>query len=168
MSGRLYKWNGPRRLIPSQPDMSVRAFTSERFTVNMFDHPDVPAITGSLAGFEYILPPLQVLRPVVAIRAYTRERSQQTGEFIDSAGNVQSYAVPADLSAYYITLREPDGKYILNMSPLASYQVPISAAAVRGQWPRFIAHAFVDPRQSFIVCTQDNRTELLPIEFLYR
>lgn len=163
--GHLLRYHGRRTLIPSQRDTSVRPFTSERFTVNSAEHPPTPVTLFSLAGFRYKLPPLKVLRPVVAIRAYTSASSLQV-LVVDG----QELATPGTYVDWFITLREPDGKFILKDAPLQMFAVPIAPAGAfpNAQWPLFIAEMLVDPRQSFVYCTVDGNRDLLCIEFLYR
>lgn len=154
-------------LIRDSLHVQPSANSFETFFVNAFEHPDVPAIVGSLAGYEYVLPPLAQLRPVVRVRALT---NTQIVAPPGARGADAGLRVPGDYTNWFITLREPTGAFIAKDAPLQQFvqDSPTLGSRDRVVYSRAVRNWWIDPRQSYVYCTQDNATDLVALQFQYQ
>lgn len=125
--------------------------------INAFDHPAVPAIVGSIAGFLYPLPATLQLRPVVRIRALTDNEYRNQ---VPAQGAPQ---VPGTYRNWFLTTRDPTGKFLMRDAPLDQFRWDKSQRTARYlndlHW--------IDPKQSFVYCTADNLPDLVALELTY-
>lgn len=150
-------------LIPDSLHRQPVPLSSELVIVNAFDHPPVPAIVGSLAGFAYRLPPLGQLRPVVRIRAF--DVAQFNYNITTPDGVAQ---VPSDYTNWYLYTRDPSGTQLMRAAPVQQFvERAIPNSKFGNIRPRWLDAHFIDPLQSYLICTADNLTELVALQFDY-
>ena len=148
---------------PLRPDDITRTVSGtgkQLFVIDPFDHPPVPAIVGSLAGFEYRLPALNRLAPVVHIRALTATDFSLPGEYADRGMRTPSLQGYAD---WLIYTRDPTGKELMRYMPLSAFCTG-KATEIR---TRYLLNHWIDPLQSHLLCTMDNENYAPVLEFTY-
>jgi hypothetical protein len=149
-------------LAKSERDVGIRAHLTQRFYINPADFPPGP-VGGSMAGFHYPLPALNRLRPIVQIRAYTRDEADRI--ILHPNYDTQT---PRNYGSWFLTLREPDGTYILDHAPLIVFTNSIGNSPSPTFWlKRFNIRVFPDPKQSFVMTPDDSLTHNLCLEFTY-
>lgn len=149
-------------LIPDSLHRQPVPLTSELVLVNSFDHPPVPAIVGSLAGFAYRLPPLGQLRPVVHIRALIADQFDLRIEGPDGLA-----VPPPDYVNWFLYTRDPSGKQLMRAAPVQQFVEANINKATLNRRPRWLDAHFIDPLQSYLICTSDNQPDLVALQFTY-
>ena len=94
-------------------------------------------------GYQYLLPPLGNVFPARKLRVIV------SSELSAVPGTVLAIAEEFDLVGFFITLRAPDGTYIVHDFPLLRF-AQLTAKDV-GLF--FDADALIDPRQSYVWAT---------------
>ena len=150
-------------LIPDSLHRQPVPLSSELVIVNAFDHPPVPAIVGSLAGFAYRLPPLSQLRPVVRIRALVGDDLNYSIATPDGTASV-----PGKYLHWFLYTRDPSGKQLMRAAPVEQFVArPLSNVQRGNIRPRWLDAHFIDPLQSYLITTLDNQADLVALQFDY-
>ena len=139
---------------------TVSGTGKQLFVVDPFDHPPVPAVVGSLAGYEYRLPALNRLAPVVQIRALTVDEFDLPAEYADRGLFAPWFKAYAN---WLIYTRDPTGKELMRYMPLSAF-CTVKFLEIR---PRYLLNHWIDPLQSHLICTVDNSTTAPILEFTY-
>lgn len=126
------------------------------FRVDAREHPPTPGVFGSLAGYEYRLPPLARLAPVIQIQV----------PFFSYEPPVNELPPPdsSQLRNWLLYTKDPTGKDLMRGIPLIAF-LPDN----RNRWSRhrILLNHWIDPLQSYLLCTEDNQLTAPTLMFTY-
>jgi len=125
-----------------------------------------PANPRALRGVHYLLPPMQLLAPVRAILFHASDHDFPLFWPMPSGNHVADLG---GLRYWTLTLREPDGTYILKDWPVAllgasRWDLPANA---RKRTHYFDTLCLPDPRQSYLTTGGDAPKDTLAFSFIY-
>jgi hypothetical protein len=144
-----------------QPTSSLPVRSSDLVIVDTYQH-GAPGAPKTVPGFHYRLPQVELFAPVRGMIFH--------GADWDFPPRIGAKAVvdQAGISGWLITLREPDGRYILHQVPCARFftRNAKTATNVRRLW-YFPRTCWPDPLQSYLINPKDVDKVLIPFSFLY-
>lgn len=134
-------------LIPDGRDVQLSALRSKLFVVDPAIVNNNPTVVGWRPGVQYLLEnTLNEYRPEVVrqVNWYSNDGDQL--EYLSPVGGLNMEVETLVTQSLALTLREPDGKYIVHRMPLICF-----GRRTVNWWQRFFDRdTLPDPRQSYI------------------
>lgn len=131
----------------------LRQYGGELFTFPTEFGSVNPALVGGVIGQKYYFPQGSMLWPIAKVVAYNRTTGMDL-----TAGSVGRAMRDVSINAWFLTLCEPSGQYIVHNMPLFRLQTIPSLAAVQqeDQAPLYFnPRTIADPLQSYLTTTVD-------------
>jgi hypothetical protein len=148
---------------PLRPDSitATPAGTGQQlFLINPDDRPVTIGPPGSLAGYEYRLPPLARSAPVVQIVAMGNESFSVPGN------EAAKLLGASDYRHWLICTKDPTGKDLMRYAPLSQFVIQPANDGVRRK-RRVLLNHWIDPLQSHLICTVDGLVGFPCVQFIY-
>lgn len=146
-----------------QPTSNLPTRSSDLVIVDTFEGGD-PVGIKSLPGYQYLFPQVEIMAPVRGLRFHIAAHD------FPATLDGKPVITAAQLTAWTVTMREPDGRFILQNVPCTRFVTRNILAGVFGiqrQLLYFTQDTLPDARQCYLTSPVEMDKAVIPFTLLY-